>query len=122
MASDNSRRSKPGLQWANIIDRGLMWVFVIGILVLLAYAYYRPATSGKDEKEFSGKVVNKYTTSLETKTGSMFTRYLEIEERAGKHRNLKVSEEMFQKAEPGMWIEVNDSGVQLYKSENEIRN
>jgi hypothetical protein len=108
------------LQWGNIIDKGLMWVFVLGILALLVYAYYRPATIGKDEKEFSGKVVNKYTTSLETKTGSIFARYLEIEEKTGKHRKLKVNEDTFQKAEPGMWIEVNDSGMRLHQSENEI--
>ena len=121
MASNNSKLSKPALQWGNIIDKALMWVFVIGVLLLLAYAYYRPATAGKDEKEFSGKVVNKYTTSLETKTGSIFTRYLEIEGKTGTHRNIKVSEDTFQKAEPGMWIEINDSGMKLYQSENEIR-
>jgi hypothetical protein len=121
MASDNSKLSKPALQWGNIIDKGLMWVFVLGILLLLAYTYYRPATTGKDEKKFSGKIVNKYTTSLETKTGSIFTRYLEIEEKAGRHRNLKVNEDTFQKAKPGMWIEIDDSGMRLYQSENEIK-
>ena len=113
--------SKSISRWTSLTGNGLIWILVIGGLILLLYTYYRPITAGKNEKkEYTGRIVDKFTTSSEWYTGSTFSRYLELEEKTGVHRRLKVSEEMYQKAEPGMWIEVNESGVRLYRPENQI--
>lgn len=93
---------------------------MLGFFFLLGYAYYHRATTDQLQKDSSGKIVNKFTTSLESETGSSFTRYLEIAGKAGKKRYLRVSEDIYQKAEPGMWIEVKGSGMRLYQPEKEI--
>jgi hypothetical protein len=116
-----NKASKPTLRLANFLDKGLMWVLVICVLLLLAYAYYRPISIDKyEKKEFSGKIINKITTSSEYYTGSSFTRHLEIEEKTGEHRKIRVSEEIYRRAEVGMWIEVSERGMRLYGRENEI--
>ena len=97
-----------------------MWVLVLGFLSLLTYAYLNRATTGQLQKEFSGKIVNKFITTFESETGSSFTRYLEIVDKAGKHRNLSVNEDIYTRAEPGVWIEVKRSGMRLFQPEKEL--
>ena len=100
----------------------MLWLLLIGVFMLFAYVFiYWPMTAGKYKREFSARIINKYTTTQESQTGSTFARYLDVEEKTGKRINLKVSEAIFQTAEPGLWIEVSKSGMRVYRPQNEIR-
>ena len=103
------------------MEQRVLWLLLIGVLMLFAYVYYLAITAEKFDKEFSARIINKYTTTQERQTGSTFIRYLDVEEKTGKRINLKVSEAIFQTAEPGLWIEVSKSGMRVYRPQNEIR-
>lgn len=120
MTGENTKPSKSTSKLADIFFKASMWVLVSGVIVLFAYACYLRAINGEqDKKEFSGKIIDKFTISHESKTGSSFTRYIEMEEKTGARRKIAVSEEIYQKAEPGMRIDMKQSGISLFEPEND---
>jgi hypothetical protein len=111
---------KPRPRWLKIIPKIFMCGIVAGVIWLSDHGFYRPAAADEHQKVFSGTIVCKYTTSVESQLGSMFIRRLEVKNKAGWHKQLSVTEDIYQRAELGMDVEVSNSGVRLQPPANKI--
>lgn len=67
-------------------------------------------------REFTGKIVEKMVSMYEFQEGSQFVNSLVIEEKSGRRFQFTVTDEMYKRAEVGMWIRRDKNGVHLLDS------
>jgi hypothetical protein len=72
----------------------------------LMFVVYRHNTSpsGIHRREYEGLIVDKSETFVETQQGSFVSRRLLIEDKNGTRFEVVADEELYQRAQKGMWI------------------
>ncbi len=100
-----------------VVDRTLLVaaaiiVFVGAVLLLRQCA----SNVTSDRKNFTGRIVEKRVSVDETRQGSKFANSLLVEEESGGRFYLRVTDEMYKRAEVGKWIRRDKNGVYLLDS------
>ena len=100
-----------------VVDRALLVLTAI-ILSLGTFLFLRQCSSEVmgNRKNFSGKIIEKRVSVDETKQGSKFVNSLLVEEESGRRFYLPVTDEMYKRAEVGMWIRRDKNSVYLLDS------
>jgi hypothetical protein len=84
-----------------------------GIVFITATLIYQLVTSsGSYRRYYSGKIVDKTTTVLETQQGSLLFHKLVIEEKDGTRFSITVPQEIYERAKVGMLIQRSIQGLQ----------
>ncbi len=91
----------------------LIIALVIVITAAVTITYQRFTLTGTYRNEFSGRIIDKVTRYHESDEGSSRERHLIIEDRGGKRSEVYVTEDIYGRANIGMWIEKSDKGVNL---------
>ena len=100
-----------------VVDRTLLVLAAIVLflgVVLFLREYGSEVISNR--KNFTGKIIEKRVSVDETKQGSKFVSSFLIEEESGSRFYLRVTDEMYQRAEVGMWIRRDKNGVYVLDS------
>ena len=85
-----------------------------GVLALLILLYrQQTSSSGIYRTEYEGRVIDKFATFVEKRTGSSVSRVLLIEDRKGLRFEVAVNRELFERVQKGMWIKSSSNGVEL---------
>lgn len=97
------------------------WIGMIVLIVgLFTLALHQPYTSsGSYRKEYKGRIVDRRITFRESQLGSRRTRRLFIQGRNGELFNVVASEDVYERAQVGMWIKSSKAGVELFPSDPE---
>lgn len=113
------RSDKIHLLRANLTLRNLLLVVslavlgTIAILIVGVSMYQRLNGTGQHRGEFEGRVVDKSVTIRETETGSLAVRRLLIRETGGTQFDVIVNEDLYERAEVGMWLKRNKTTTEL---------
>jgi hypothetical protein len=114
------------MNFKDFIARNKLRIAEGGCLVLTAaivltaavtITYQRFTSTGRYRREYSGRIVDKQTRFYESERGSSMGRYLIIEEKDGRRSEVIVSEDIYNQASVGMWIERSDRGTELVPSQ-----
>ena len=106
------RRTK--LSGWNIAEGAVLAIVLASMLGALAILTYQCSTStGPFRREYSGRIVDKRISVIETQEGSRFARELVIEEKSASRFTVTVTQDDYERAKPGMWIQKTPKGTEF---------
>ena len=107
----NPRKALSGWQ----IAEGTFLTIVVAIMLggVSIWTYQCSTSTGPFRNEYSGKIIDKRISVFESQEGSFFSNKLVVEEKSGRRFTVSVSEEIYNRAEPGMWIQKTSRGIEL---------
>jgi hypothetical protein len=98
-------KSRPASSRRDIIEGSIGIVLAIVLLAGIAILIYQRSTStGSFRSEYKGKIIDKRISVLETREGSRFAKELIVEEAGGHRFTVSVTQEIYDRAKPGMLI------------------
>ena len=98
----------------NIVEAVILTAVVIGLLAAGSILIYQRWTSkGPFRREYRGKIIDKRISVFESNEGSSFANELIVEEGDGHRFTVRVTQEIYDRAKPGMWIQKTAGGTQL---------
>jgi hypothetical protein len=107
----NSRKTLSGL---NIAGGTFLAIVAVVIIAGVSILTYQCSTSnGPFRGEYSGKIIDKRISVFESNQGSVFTNELILEEKSGRRFTVSVTQEIYDRAKPGMWIQKSASGIEI---------
>jgi hypothetical protein len=91
-------------------------VLMLGLLIAVAIMIYQRSTStGPFRSEYKGKIIDKRISVVETNEGSRFAKELIVEEAGGGRFTVSVTQEIYDRAKPGMLIQKTAAkGIELF--------
>ncbi|MGI9106570.1 MAG: hypothetical protein ACR2G4_10010 [Pyrinomonadaceae bacterium] len=81
------------------------------LLVLILYPQY--TLTGPYRRDYEGKILDKSITLKESQYRAGARRRLHLEGRGGERFQVAVNEDIYERAQVGMWIRRSQSGVEL---------
>ena len=91
-----------------------MLAIMIAMAMLVALLLYPQYTlTGPYRREYEGKVLNKSITLIDSRTRTGARRRLHLEGRGGEQFQVAVDDDIYERAQAGMWIRRDSSGVEL---------
>jgi hypothetical protein len=108
-------KSRPASSRRDIIEVAIGIVLTIGLLAGIAIMIYQRSTStGSFRDEYKGKIIDKRISVLETNEGSRFAKELIVEEAGGHRFTVSVTQDIYDRAKPGMLIQKTTAkGIEL---------
>lgn len=108
------RNSKNTLSGWNIAGGTFLAIVAVIIIAGVSILTYQCSTStGPFRSEYSGKIIDKRTSVFESNQGSVFTNELIVEEKGGRRVTVSVTQEIYDRAKPGMWIQKTSRGIEI---------
>jgi hypothetical protein len=98
-----------------VLDGGVLTILLIitlGAAAILVY-HSSPSTSSQP-RPFTGRIVEKRISIYESEQGSSFVNDLIIEEPNGRRFKFRVPEDLYARAQVGMWIRRDKRGIELF--------
>jgi hypothetical protein len=103
---------------------GSFFYTILGIAVILGlvavmfiYCRQQLTSTGLYRMEYEGKIVDKSVTIGESQTGSYPVRKLHIRGKNGQEFQVIVNENLYGRAQSGMWIKSSKTGAELTREE-----
>lgn len=111
---DKSQSFKPDSRTWGIIRAILFSVLILlGIGALIANYYQRSTLTGAFQRDYEGRVVEKFFIPHESQIGSSFQRALLIKGRSGEQFQVSVGKDIYDRAQAGMSIKSGKQGIEL---------
>jgi hypothetical protein len=107
----NSRKRLSGWNIAEGTFLAIVFAIIVGGVSI--WTYECSTSTGPFRREYSGRIVDKRISVFESEQGSFFSNKLVIEEKRGRRFTVSVSEEIYNRAKPGMWIQKTSRGIEL---------
>ena len=95
----------------------LLLLFMAGIFYAANYPYLKKPPL--IERDFTGRVVDKFLTIAESDRGSRPVMRLLVEDRQGKRGRVGVTGELYERARVGMWVSRRGGELKLHSNEPE---
>jgi hypothetical protein len=93
---------------------GALTLIILGTVFVLFIRHF--TSEDIHRREFTGKIVEKRVSVHEFREGSQFVNSFVIEEKSGHRFLFTVTDEMYKRAEVGMWIRRDKNGVYFLDS------
>jgi len=98
-----------------LLDGFALTIFFIVTLGIAAFLVFRsPPPTISEPRPFTGKIVEKRISVYESQQGSSFVNDLIIEEPNGRRFKFSVPEEVYRRAQVGLWIRRDKKGIELF--------
>lgn len=107
----NPRKALSGWQIAEGTFHAIVLAMILGGVSI--WTYQCSTSTGPFRSEYSGRIVDKRISVFESNQGSFFSNKLVIEEKSGRRFTVSVTEEMYNRAKPGMWIQKSSGGIEI---------
>jgi hypothetical protein len=108
------RNPRKALSGWNIAEGTFLAIVAVVFLAGVSILTYQCSTStGPFRSEYSGRIIDKRISVFESNQGSVFTKELIVEEKSGRRFTVSVTQEIYDRAKPGMWIQKTSTGIEL---------
>ena len=115
----NTRKSKAAAPGVITQLREKIVIILASVLIVLALGggfvtcYQRHTLTGEYRHNYEGQVIEKYVTNHESQQGTFVTRHILVKSNAGEQFPVVVSADIFERAQIGMWIKREETGILL---------
>jgi len=107
----NPKKALSGWQIAEGTFLAIIFAIILGGLSI--WTYQCSTSTGPFRREYSGRIVEKRISVFESEQGSYFSNKLVIEETSGRRFTVTVTQEIYDRAKPDMWIQKTSRGTEL---------
>jgi len=92
----------------------IVLVLSVGLTAALATTcYQRSKLQGQYRRTYEGRVIDKYVNYRESELGTFTTKHIIVRNDAGEEFPVKVSDELYERAQIGNWIRRKETGIEL---------